>query len=167
MKKTTWVIIGLSICVVVLASALGIVLSQNKPETIVWRDSAIHNSISEIFSEPGQKRWAGGIIQADSDVVILYHYQPSESGKWEENISQNLSPKIKKFFDVFRKTKSIQNLIFSVRVPYEDNYGNKYWMPSLSFEFDKDTYININWKKFEPTELFKYARNIQWHDMTF
>jgi len=32
MKKTTWIIIGLSVCVVVLATALGIVLLQNKAE---------------------------------------------------------------------------------------------------------------------------------------
>ena len=35
MKKTTWVIIGLSLCVVVLASALGIVLLQKKTETSI------------------------------------------------------------------------------------------------------------------------------------
>ena len=35
MKKTTWVIIGLSLCVVVLSTALGIVLLQNKAETII------------------------------------------------------------------------------------------------------------------------------------
>lgn len=35
MKKTTWVIIGLSLCVVVLSTALGIVLLQNKTETII------------------------------------------------------------------------------------------------------------------------------------
>lgn len=39
MKKTTWVIIGLSLCVVVLSSALGIVLIQDKPETIIVRES--------------------------------------------------------------------------------------------------------------------------------
>ncbi len=166
MKKTTWVIIGLSLCVVVLSIALGVVLSQNKPETFAWRDSDFYNSIREIFSEPGQKRWVGGITQVDSDVVILYHYQPAESGTFEENISQNLSPKIKKFFDVFRKNESIHKLICSVRIPHEDNYGNKDWMPVLSFEFDKDTYTDINWKNFKSTELLKYARNIQWNDMT-
>ena len=35
MKKTTLVIIGLSLCVVVLSTALGIVLLQNKTDTII------------------------------------------------------------------------------------------------------------------------------------
>lgn len=35
MKKTTWVIIGLSLCVVVLATALGVILLQNKTEPLI------------------------------------------------------------------------------------------------------------------------------------
>jgi len=54
MKKTTWAIIGLSICVVVLASALGIVLLQNKTETIIVREpDAYTSSYSNI--KPWQK----------------------------------------------------------------------------------------------------------------
>jgi len=43
-KKTTWVIIGLSLCVVVLASALGIVLLQKKTETIIIREPDAYTS---------------------------------------------------------------------------------------------------------------------------
>ena len=38
MKKTTWVIIGLSVCVVVLATALGIVLTQKQTEIVIVRE---------------------------------------------------------------------------------------------------------------------------------
>ena len=44
MKKTTWVIIGLSLCVVVLSAALGIVLLQQKTETSIVGGSATHTS---------------------------------------------------------------------------------------------------------------------------
>jgi len=162
MKKTTLVIIGLSICVVILATALGIILTQKKADTRIDQD--FYNSIYRIFTtnervytlkDFKEKISPMGIKKVDSDVVVLFYYRPSESGKLEDNISQVLSPKIKKFFDSYKKDESIQKLICSVRIPYEDNYGNKDWMPVLSFEFDKDTYKNISWKKFETTELFK------------
>ncbi len=50
MKKTTWAIIGLSICVVVLATALGVVLFQQKTETIIVREPDFDSS-SKISSE--------------------------------------------------------------------------------------------------------------------
>jgi len=54
MKKTTWAIIGLSICVVVLAAALGVVLLQNKAETIFVRE--IEGDSSSDISEALQKK---------------------------------------------------------------------------------------------------------------
>ena len=42
MKKTTWVIIGLSVCVAVLASALGIVLTQQQTETIMAKEPDLY-----------------------------------------------------------------------------------------------------------------------------
>lgn len=41
MKKTTWVIIGLSVCVVVLAAALGVVLTQKKTEIIIVKEPGL------------------------------------------------------------------------------------------------------------------------------
>jgi hypothetical protein len=51
MKKSTWVIIGLSVCVAVLATALGIVLIQKEAETITVNEPDFYKRI-EIFSEP-------------------------------------------------------------------------------------------------------------------
>ncbi len=50
MKKTTWAIIGLSICFMVLATILGIVLLQQKTDTLIVREPD-HDSSSEISSE--------------------------------------------------------------------------------------------------------------------
>ena len=54
MKKTTWIIIGLSVCVVVLAAALGVVLSQKKTETIFVREPDPYTS-HFMFSKPWQE----------------------------------------------------------------------------------------------------------------
>ncbi len=54
MKRTTWVIISLSICVVVLSTALGIVLLQQKTETIIVREANPYTS-SVLFSKPWQQ----------------------------------------------------------------------------------------------------------------
>ncbi len=55
MKKTTWVIIGLSVCVVVLAAALGVVLTQKKTEIIIIREPEIHlyKPIDFRIAQPG------------------------------------------------------------------------------------------------------------------
>ncbi len=50
MKKTTWVIIGLSICVVILSTALGVVLLQQKTDTILVREPDLDSS-NKISSE--------------------------------------------------------------------------------------------------------------------
>ncbi len=54
MKKTTWVIIGLSICVVALSTALGVVLLQQKTDTILVRESK--DDSSSTISEELRKR---------------------------------------------------------------------------------------------------------------
>ena len=51
MKKTTWVIIGLSICVVVLSTVLGVVLLQKKTETIIVREFNPDTS-NALFNKP-------------------------------------------------------------------------------------------------------------------
>ncbi len=53
-RQTTWVIIGLSICVVVLASAVGIVLLQKKTEKIIVRETDAYTS-SYLNIMPWQK----------------------------------------------------------------------------------------------------------------
>jgi len=53
MKKTTWVIIGLAVCVMVLATALGIVLLQNLAEKARTQVSASDSS-DRISSEVRQ-----------------------------------------------------------------------------------------------------------------
>ena len=73
MKKTTWVIIGLSVCVVVLATALGIVLMQKEAETITVNEPDFYKRF-EIFSEPLLERRSfriAGPYQTKS-----YYYTP-------------------------------------------------------------------------------------------
>jgi hypothetical protein len=43
MKKTTWVIIGLSVCVVILATALVVVLTQRQAEAIMEIEPLLQN----------------------------------------------------------------------------------------------------------------------------
>ena len=62
MKKTTWVIIGLSLTVLILATALGVVLLQKKAETIFVRVpdddlSSYPYTSSYIFSFAHSKPW--------------------------------------------------------------------------------------------------------------
>ena len=54
MKKTTWAIIGLSVCVVVLASALGVVLLQKKTETIILSEPDTYTISFRPFKNPWQ-----------------------------------------------------------------------------------------------------------------
>lgn len=66
MKKTTWVIIGLSVCVVVLATALGVVLTQKRTETIIVREPYIS------LYKPIDFR----IAPSGFDFVKRYYYTP-------------------------------------------------------------------------------------------
>jgi len=72
MKKSTWVIIGLSLCVVALSTALGVVLTQKKAET------------SPPFDKPWEKSFSLAITLPSPFVTKLYHYNPPESGILEE-----------------------------------------------------------------------------------
>ena len=64
MKKTTWVIIGLSICVVVLSTALGVVLLQKKTETIIVREPDPYTS--------SIKPWQFGLSPFRSNIYARY-----------------------------------------------------------------------------------------------
>ncbi len=73
MKKTTWVTIGLSFCVVVLAAVLGIVLMQKEAETITVNEPDFYKRF-EIFSEPLLERRSFRI--AGPYKTKSYYYTP-------------------------------------------------------------------------------------------
>jgi len=84
MKKTTWVIIGLSICVVVLATALGVILFQNKTETI--RASQLEDDLAtEISLELQTRIDSFNITPIQLNVIGRYFnaeaYRKSHPGK--------------------------------------------------------------------------------------
>ena len=76
MKKTTWIILGLSVCVLVLGAALGVVLSQKKTEIIYVNEPDPYTS-SFIYVKP----WQRFSIRPFPRYSILYYNQlPLEKG---------------------------------------------------------------------------------------
>jgi hypothetical protein len=71
MEPTT--IIGLSLCVVILATALGVVLTQKKTETIIVRKPDLYKSI-KIFSGSWQKSYSFRIAPPGYDNSKSYYY---------------------------------------------------------------------------------------------
>ena len=72
MKKTTWAIIGLSICVVALSIALVIVITQKKTETIVTTEPDHFRTI-KAFTEPWQPSRPFSIA-SDYTKTKIYYY---------------------------------------------------------------------------------------------
>jgi len=86
MKKTTWVIIGLSICVVVLSTALGVVLLQKKTETIIVREPDLYTS-SNIFSEPWQKRNSFSLAPFPRNSILYYNTLDYNRGSLQKGVT--------------------------------------------------------------------------------
>jgi hypothetical protein len=77
MKKTTWVIIGLSVCVVALSIALVVVITQKKRETIIATEPDLFvyepdNVINvEVVSKPWLRTFS---IASDYTKTKSYYY---------------------------------------------------------------------------------------------
>ena len=123
-------------------------------------------ALREIFNEPEQGNWISSFSHVEYDMVLTYNYNPPDIGNLEDTLGTNISPKIKAFYDRFKKTDSIQNLIISIHIPLEIYPGSKDWVPVVSFEFDRDSYERTNWKNFISERLFKYSQNVQWSQLT-
>ena len=92
MKKTTWVIVCLSICVVVLAAALVIVLTQKQPEPVKPTESLlssrsfslsgpIYSKSAYFTSYDAQFRYPAGFEKTGEKVDFLNEKIPGYPGK--------------------------------------------------------------------------------------
>ena len=81
MKKTTWVIIGLSICVVVLSTALGVVLLQKKTETSIVREPDTYTS-----SYLNIKPWQFSLSPFRSNIYARYFNAEAYLKSHPENV---------------------------------------------------------------------------------
>ena len=165
MKKSTWAIIGLSVCVWVLLLVLGVTHVHYKTtihKLRIVQEFDVANTVRHIFKESGQDVWTLGMTRADGDFVVIAALKKHAPGSMSENIGQAFTPIIKDFYDRFKYDDSIQNLIISVRIPMRYPDGYKDWFPYVSFEFSKDLYESVIWENLDPKYLLRLTENVQW-----
>ena len=124
--------------------------------------TAVKDAVKDIVRESGQVVFAMGMTHADSDFVLTCGFRHPISGNIRESIGEAFTPVIRAFYDRFKNTDSIQNLIISVRVPHRYIDGYKKWTPLVSFEFSKDESKSIIWKRFDPKTLLRFSENVNW-----
>lgn len=73
MKKTTWIIIVLSVCVVILATSLGIVLIQQQTETLIVKELDLYKPMDFRISPAG--------FENTTRYYYFASYTVSETGK--------------------------------------------------------------------------------------
>ena len=115
MKKTTWVIIGLSVCVVALSIALVVVLTQKKTETTILTEPDLlpyepNNVINvEVVPKPWLRAFS---ISSDYTKIKSYYY-----GYYDVPIK---TPRLDKEVDFLgEKVPGVLYKVESVYPPYQ------------------------------------------------
>lgn len=170
MKKSTWAIISLSFCVWALLIVSGVLFVKYKTtvnQLRIEKEFEIANSVRDVVRKSGQPVSPIGMFHVDNDFVLTCVFKKPIEGNLHHSIGETLTPVVKAFYDRFKDTDSIQNLIISVRVPHRYSDGYKDWVPLVSFEFSKDEYESIIWKRFNPKWLLRFSKNIQWEGIDY
>jgi hypothetical protein len=119
------------------------------------------NLVREIFGRP-EKVDDSGIISVEYDqpnYVIHYNFYPPGRSKYEEELGEELSDRIKKLFESDENLGIIQMTIFGLST---DTYGNYGWKPTLYFEMDRETFNNTDWKNLGKKNLLETVQNLKW-----
>ena len=170
MKKSTWAIICLSFLVWALLIVIGVTTVKYKTainQAKIDMEFEIANMVRDVVRESGQPVSPMGMTHVENDFVLTCGFKKPIEGNLRHAIVETLTPVIKAFYDRFKNADSIQNLIISVRVPHRYSDGYKDWVPLVSFEFSKDEYKNIIWKRFDPKWLLRFSKNIQWEGIDY
>ena len=151
--KTIFVVIGVAFVIFSLSLCDG----SKKEEAPLTPERLVR----EIFGRP-EKVEDSGVISVEytkPDYVIHYNFYPPGKTKYEEELGEELTAKIKKLFESDENIGNVEITIFGLST---DSYGNYGWKPALSFEMDRDTYNNTDWKKLRKKDLLDVVKNLKW-----
>jgi hypothetical protein len=132
--------------------------SSKKRETPLTPEKQVR----EIFGRPENVE-DSGVISVEyekPDCVIHYNFYPPGKSKYEEELGEELTDKIKKLFESDENIGNIQLTIFGL---HTDSYGNYGWKPTLYFEMDRHTFENTDWKKLRKKGLIDVVKNLKWY----
>jgi hypothetical protein len=118
--------------------------------------------IYDIFGRPDKIEDSGTVlVEYDpAECVIHYNFQPRGKGKYEEELGNELAPKLKKLFE---RDGNIEDAFLTIFGPSTDTYGRYGWQPVLSFEFDRDIFDSIDWGSFAKQDLLEVVKNPKWY----
>jgi hypothetical protein len=117
--------------------------------------------VREIFGRP-EKVEDSGVISVEyeePDYVIHYNFNPPGKSKFEEELGEELTAKIKKLIE---RDENIGSILITIFGPSTDSYGNYGWKPALYFEIDRETFNNIDWKSLGKKKLLEAVKNLKW-----
>ena len=117
--------------------------------------------VRKIFGRP-EKVEDSGVISVEYEqpnCVIHYNFYPPGKSKYEEELGEELTAKIKKLFESDENIGNVQITIFGLST---DSYGNYGWKPTLYFEMDRETYNSIDWKSLRKQNLLEAVKNLKW-----
>lgn len=117
--------------------------------------------VREIFGRP-EKVEDSGVISVEFEhpnYIIHYNFNPPGKSNYEEELGEELTPKIKKLFERDQNIGNVQVTIFGLST---DTYGNTGWKPALYFEMDRDTYNRTDWKSIGKKNLLEAVQNLKW-----
>lgn len=172
LRKIVWSITLVLVLFVVFLILWGVLTSPPEEEKIEQvkqiekikpsetPEISFKKAVRKIFSTPKKEKDSGvtQIIYSKDQCVIHYNYFPLGFFKYEEELGNDLSSKIKKLYE----TESIDKIYFLINGPFQDKYGNLSWKPIVAFDFDRELFNKINWKNFLNSDLLKVAKNVNW-----
>jgi hypothetical protein len=119
------------------------------------------NLVREIFGRP-EKVEDSGVISVEytqPDYIIHYNFYPPGKSKYEEELGEELTAKIKKLFESDENIGNVEITVFGLST---DTYGNYGWKPALSFEMDRETFDSTDWKNLGKKNLLEAVKNLKW-----
>lgn len=117
--------------------------------------------VRKIFGRPDKVEDSGiiSVKYEQPNCDIHYNFYPPGKSKYEEELGEDLTAKIKKLFESDKNIGSVQITIFGLST---DSYGNYGWKSTLYFEMDRETFNNIDWKNLRKKNLLEAVKNLKW-----
>jgi len=159
----------LLLALVVFLAGFSAVCKSKKAETAEQAETAAKTEIAEAPDTMAGLRMILGeakedypgvqdIEQAGSDLTVYYRFIPKDTNTLQEELGEDLAPKIKKIYET---DKAVDVIRFVVLIPFTEEAGATSFKRNLSFAMTRKIFVETDWTGLLSRDFLKIVQDLK------
>jgi len=157
------------LAVVLLLAGVSTVCKSKKAETAEKTKTAAKTELAETPDPVSGLRTILGeakedypgvqdIEQEGNELIVYYRFIPKDTNMLQEELGEDLAPKIKKIYETDKKVDLIR---FDVAIPFTEETGTTNFKSQLSFAMTRKIFIETDWTGLLGRDFLKIVQDLR------